>query len=201
MIKENEMGVNDIFDYFKNHPLLVVTISTLSCAIIGFWLEFTLLQNFGLNIGMFASIDYFLLAGVTSPQVLVIFVALALSNFLKMKIIKQFCPVTEKNGHIHTFWRQVIFIAILVLAASIIYENSSQKYQTIVSNPEQYASVLLRTNNERLSDKTNDLTLITATDTFIIFYQHSTSAVIATPTENISAVSIINKNVLSDMSK
>ncbi|HCE1487546.1 TPA: hypothetical protein NGR23_002487 [Vibrio parahaemolyticus] len=195
------MKVSDILDYFKNHPLLVVTISTLSCAIIGFWLEFTLLYKFGLNVGTFASIDYFLLAGVTSPQVLVIFIALALSNLLKMKILTQFFPMTDKNAHIHTFWRQVIFIALLVIAANIIYENSSKKYQTIVSNPEQYASVLLRTNNAQLSDKANDLTLITATDAFMIFYQHSTSAVIATPTENISAVSIINKNILVDVPK
>jgi hypothetical protein len=185
------MNIENIIIYFKKQPLLVLTVSTLSCAGIGFWLEYSLLSNFGLNIGTFASIDYFLLAGITSPQVLIVFLALVVSNYLKMKILTGILPVNASNEHIHKFWQQVIFLAIIGVAFSVIYNNSLKKFDEITQSPKQFAEVLLRTDNQPLSDKVNDLTLITATDAFMIFYQHSTSGVIATPVENISAVRIV----------
>ncbi|KJG20733.1 hypothetical protein UB37_13490 [Photobacterium iliopiscarium] len=190
------MNFGSLVSYLKKHPLLVVTFSALSCAFIGFWLEYTLLANFGLNIGTFASIDYFLLAGVSSPKVLFIFSGLVVTNYLKIKLLTDHFPDAKEA---HANWRIVIFLALIGVAGSFIYNNSEDKFKEITESPKQFVDVTLRTNNAPLSPISKDFTLITATDAFMLFYQHSTSAVIATPIENISAVSVFVAGSVGDV--
>ena len=170
------MNIKLLLSYLKEHPLLVLTLSAISCSAIGFFLEYSLLSNFGLNIGTFASVDYFLLAGITSPTVLIIFVALIVSNVLKVKILTRILPVIKSNDSIHKFWQSVIFVVICAIAVDIINNITEKKYIEIVENPTQFTSVILKTNNTPLSLIENDLTLITSTDAFMLFYQHSSSS-------------------------
>lgn len=63
------MEENNILSFFKQHPILVLTFSALLCSAVGYWSEYSLLREFGLNIVVFAEIDDFFLAGLKSPKI------------------------------------------------------------------------------------------------------------------------------------
>ncbi|WP_335993192.1 hypothetical protein [Pseudoalteromonas sp. CH_XMU1449-3] len=60
---------NNILTFFKEHPILVLTFSALLCSAVGYWTEYSLLREFGLNIVVFAEADDFFLAGLKNPKV------------------------------------------------------------------------------------------------------------------------------------
>lgn len=70
MIKENNNY--SIWSSFKEHYILIVSFSALLCSIIGFWSEYRLLREFGLNIVIFSEIDDFFLAGLKYPKVFIV---------------------------------------------------------------------------------------------------------------------------------
>lgn len=195
------MSTENVKTYFKQHPLLVVTASTLVCAAIGFGLEYALLNKFGLNIGTFASVEYFLLAGITSPEVIIVFIALTVSGFFRLRIIEKTASKRTKNKWYYVLLPDIT--AVIIVGATIfwIFNIAGQKHTKIVDDPNEFASVTLRSEDAKLVTEENDLSLITATDTFMLFYQHSTESVFAAPIENILYVNLTHKNKVSDASE
>ncbi|MBW1821586.1 MAG: hypothetical protein JRI92_07440 [Deltaproteobacteria bacterium] len=55
--------------FFREHPILILTFSALLCSAVGYWSEYSLLKEFGLNIVVFAEADDFFLAGLKSPKI------------------------------------------------------------------------------------------------------------------------------------
>lgn len=54
---------------FLKHPVLFLsTVATLVCSVAGFWGEYVLLQQFGVNVAVYAELDDFLIAGLRTPS-------------------------------------------------------------------------------------------------------------------------------------
>jgi hypothetical protein len=60
---------NSILQFFKSHPVLVLTFSAILCSAVGYWSEYSLLKQFGLNVVVFAEADDFFLAGLKTPRI------------------------------------------------------------------------------------------------------------------------------------
>ncbi|GAM69565.1 hypothetical protein JCM19236_5030 [Vibrio sp. JCM 19236] len=61
-----------VFSFFREHPILIITFSAFLCSAVGYWSEYSLLKEFGLNIVIFAEIDDFFLAGLKSPKIFLV---------------------------------------------------------------------------------------------------------------------------------
>ncbi|POC00754.1 hypothetical protein CRN41_08165 [Vibrio vulnificus] len=179
--------------------MLAVTASTLICAGIGFGLEYVLLSQFGLNIGTFASVEYFLLAGITSPEVVLLFAALLVGGFFRLRIVEKTAPKRTKERWYYVLLPDITGVFIIGATIFAVFTIAEQKHKKIVENPTEFAAVTLRTGSMNLVPDKFDLTLITATDTFMLFYQHSTESVYAAPIENILYVNIIHKNDIGNV--
>jgi len=62
----------DALSFFKEHPLIILSLSILLCSGVGYWREYILMQEFGINIVVFAEADDFLLAAFKSPLIFLV---------------------------------------------------------------------------------------------------------------------------------
>lgn len=66
-MKSEVIEGSSILSLFRQHPVLILTFSALLCSAVGYWVEYSLLKKFGLNIVVFAEVDDFFLAGLKYP--------------------------------------------------------------------------------------------------------------------------------------
>lgn len=72
MTDSNTKGKATILGIFKTHPILILTFTTLLCSAVGYWSEYALLREFGINVVIFANAEDFLLAGLKNPKIFII---------------------------------------------------------------------------------------------------------------------------------
>jgi hypothetical protein len=61
MMSQESNNSTGLIDFFKAHPILVGSLLVVLCSGVGYWSEYKLMQNFGINIVVFAEADDFLL--------------------------------------------------------------------------------------------------------------------------------------------
>ncbi len=69
MENNNEVKLGGIISFFREHPILVFSLTILLCSSVGYWSEYRLMQSFGINIVVFAEADDFLLAAFKNPRI------------------------------------------------------------------------------------------------------------------------------------
>ncbi|WP_194866762.1 SH3 domain-containing protein [Pseudoalteromonas sp. PPB1] len=69
MESSKEIQIGGIVSFFREHPVLIVSLSILLCSCVGYWSEYRLMQSFGINIVVFAEADDFLLAAFKNPSI------------------------------------------------------------------------------------------------------------------------------------
>ena len=72
MSNNEETHLVGIIAFFKEHPVLIVSLSMILCTGVGYWSEYELMQAFGINIVAFAEADDFLLAAFKNPIIFLI---------------------------------------------------------------------------------------------------------------------------------
>ncbi len=189
--------VDNIVEYFKKHPLLLIFFIAFFTSSCGFFSEYLLLNKYGLNIGFFASFEYFFLAGVSDPYVLLIGFFLWASAASQTNIIDRYFSKNQNkiNSKRVAFFLAILWVFILItLFLFFIRERVDDKYNAVLSGNVKTSSIMLRENNHMLSGSDKGHSLITATDMFMIFYQYSDKSVVAIPIENIASVNFFENN-------
>lgn len=212
-IAKEKFDIKAWFSFF-NIATLAIVIAFLT-GVQGFLSEYFLLKNFGLNIATYASVDYFVTAGVASLgtvplKYFLIFSAYIFAGAVIFMLVYQM-PFTSdirnrlvEISYSYDYKDFFVFVVFMILMGFFIVgfskffftpkKESDARYEEIVNGKSERSSIMLKTNNHLLSNGALDFSLITVTDTFMIFYQHSNEAVLTLPIENVSWVSSIQSN-------
>ncbi|WP_348234981.1 hypothetical protein [Vibrio parahaemolyticus] len=85
--------------FLQSHPVLIFTLSALFCSGLGYWTEYSLLNKFGFNVVVYASIYDFLLAGLKYPHILgLLFVPIFLIMSLLLWKLSTIKKRNERNS-------------------------------------------------------------------------------------------------------
>lgn len=69
MGSKNDIKAEGLLGFLREHPFIVISISIFLCTCVGYWSEYLLMQNFGIDIAVYAEVDDFLLAAFRHPLI------------------------------------------------------------------------------------------------------------------------------------
>lgn len=158
-----------LFSYIKEYFAIYMTFSILVCAAIGYYGEYTLLKEFGLNIIVFAEIDDFFLASLKNPLIFILNIffpfIVAVSMYLISHAAKYSIPIEEQLDDLKKFeplkkQRKTVEIEMNWIEKEISAEiqalnnlSFANKYLEIIAHPIYYFKLrrnikLLKINRE-----------------------------------------------------
>lgn len=175
-----------LLDYFAEHPLVVISIAGLLCSGLGYFCEFVLLAEFGINAIPFADTGDFLLAGLKRPWLF------ALTFPITAAIISKFLQEFRREPAERNLMGVAAAVALVVLGVAVFIHQQVKKEEAndIRSTAAHNVTVLLKDGGPLPGPPA---AIISATGSFVFLHQQENGAerVLILPSVNISTITCL----------
>jgi hypothetical protein len=172
-----------LLDYFADHPLVVISIAGLLCSGLGYFCEFVLLAEFGINAIPFADTGDFLLAGLKRPWLFAL--TFPITAAIISKILQEFRREPAERNLLGV----AAAVALVVLGVAVFIHQQVKKEEAdlIRSTQAHNVSVLLKDGGPLPGPAS---AIISATGSFVFLHQQEEGAerVLILPSVNISTI-------------
>jgi hypothetical protein len=172
-----------LLDYFAEHPLVVISIAGLLCSALGYFCEFVLLAEFGINAIPFADTGDFLLAGLKRPWLF------ALTFPITAAIISKILQEFRRSPAERNLLGVAAAVALVVLGVAVfIHQQVKKEEADAIRSPEAHNVSLLLKDGGPLPGP--PAAMISATGSFVFLHQQENGAerVLILPSVNISTI-------------
>jgi hypothetical protein len=170
-------------DYFAEHPLVVISIAGLLTSALGYFCEFVLLKEFGIDAIPFADTSDFLLAGLKRPWLFAL--TFPATAAIISKVLQEFRrPPAERN-----FLGVFAAVAIVVLGVTVfIYQQVKKDEANFIRSPAAHNTTVQLKDAGMLPGP--PVAIISATGSFVFLHQAEggVERVLILPSVNIAAI-------------
>ena len=175
----------------NEHPTLLITLCYFLITLIGVVYSFFFYREFGINILKFADLSDFLLAAITEPVSIVIFLAVVVfaliaffADFWLRNRLKGYGR-WMKNKAAANYTDPVIFVAIVVVFVFFYVRNFA------IYNADEIKAGIIDAYTVRFSDagdmeEQQVLALLGSSNRFSYYFDHEDSSALVVPSENIA---------------
>ena len=177
----NELG---IFNFVKEHPFqsgaLVASSTIFLCSCIGFFREYLILKEFGINVVTFAELNDFLVAGLKDPYVLAIF------PLILFFFVYSFYILRRKRGFSSKFSKVTIAVSVIYpFAIAFMYIPMFSVKGELREIKELSHPVVIKLRN---GDALERASLITTTEKFVFIWESESATPMALTASNIISI-------------
>jgi len=172
-----------LLDYFAEHPLVVISMAGLFCSALGYYCEFVLLGEFGIDAIQFADTSDFLLAGLKRPWLFALTFPAAAA--IISKILQEFRRAPAERNFLGV--SAAVAIVVLGLAVFIYQQVKKDEANFIRSAAAHNTTVHLKDGGPLPGPP---VAIISATGDFVFLHQQQDGAerVLILPSVNISTI-------------
>ena len=175
---------SSLIKFIKEHPFqcgaVSASMSVFNCSCIGFFREYLVLKEFGINVVSYAELNDFLVAGLKDPYVLAIFPLFIVFGAFWYFYSKRFTVLSTKFKSINAV---ILSYPVLLTLLYIPYFSVAETVYKVKSsgNP---VTVTLR--NQKIISNAN---LISITEKFIFVWSSTEKKPIVLTTSNVISIS------------